>query len=82
MLQSKHRNRANDLDDASTMRVLVRDGDDLIETRTFGSEPVTIGSGADCSLRLAAHEVPAQHAIISPDSNGGWVIESMGGARL
>lgn len=60
------------------MRVLVRDGEELIETRTFGSGPITIGSGADCSLRLAAREVNIRHAVISPGVDGGWVIESTG----
>lgn len=58
------------------MRVMVRDGTELIETKHFETRPIAIGSGQDCDIRLPDRRVLPRQALLSPRPDGTWVIEA------
>ncbi len=58
------------------MRVLVRDGDDLIRSEVFGSKRIAIGSDEDCDIHLPDRRVLARQAALVPDQDGTWAVEN------
>lgn len=60
------------------MRLLVRDGDELIDTKVVESKPVSIGSDEKCEIRLPDRRIMPTQAVLSPCEDGSWVIQGCG----
>jgi serine phosphatase RsbU (regulator of sigma subunit) len=58
------------------MRILVREGNDLIDSHVFESTPVTIGSDEGCSVRIRDRRLAPCQATLVPQGEGKWVLES------
>ena len=57
------------------MRLLIRDGDDLIEAKSFEANPINVGSGIDCHIRLPDHRLLPNQLTLRPQQDGSWVAE-------
>ena len=57
------------------MRMLIREGDEVIDTRMLGPSVVTLGSSVDCDVTLADRLILPKQAALAPAPSGGWVIE-------
>ncbi len=65
------------------MRLLIRDGEVLIEAKRFEDNPITIGSGADCQIRLPDQRLLPNQLTLRPRDDGSWVAEpSEGGLPI
>ncbi len=60
------------------MRVLVRDGNDLIDSQDFEPRRLTLGSGEACDIRLRDRRIQPTLASLVPGPHGTWSIESAG----
>jgi serine phosphatase RsbU (regulator of sigma subunit) len=59
------------------MRIIVKEGDNVLADMTFEDEPVTIGSRPECNIHLPAQEVAGRQAVITPTEGGVWHIENL-----
>ncbi|NOT02673.1 MAG: SpoIIE family protein phosphatase [Phycisphaerales bacterium] len=57
------------------MRLLIRDGNDLIDTKVFADQPVVIGAGEDCDVKLPDLRLPSRLAVLKPDGDANWLLE-------
>ncbi len=57
------------------MRLLLRDGDEIIETRTFDSTVITVGSGEHDDLRIPDRRIIAQQLTLRANADGSWVAQ-------
>lgn len=61
------------------MRLMVRDGNDLIDSKEFHARKISIGSDPACEVRLSDRRVMPTHATLVQHEDGTWLIESAGG---
>ncbi len=59
-----------------SMRILVRDGNDLIKSEVFHTKRITIGSGKSCHIHLPDSRVQANQAALVANADGTWSIEN------
>jgi serine phosphatase RsbU (regulator of sigma subunit) len=58
------------------MRILVRDGQDLIDTLTFKTRRLTIGSDTQCDVTINDQRLKPVQAAISPQPDGSWRLDN------
>lgn len=63
------------------MRLVVRQGNHVVNEFQFDKGPVTIGRRSDCQVVLANGTVSKKHAIISSNDEGKWSIKDAGSAN-
>ena len=59
------------------MRLIIKQGDRVINEFQFAEGPVTIGRQPSCKVVLANGTVSKKHAVISSDGSENWFIEDM-----
>ncbi|MEE9294515.1 MAG: SpoIIE family protein phosphatase [Phycisphaerae bacterium] len=64
------------------MRIRIREGNALIETREFESRRITIGSDGGCDITLPDRRVEPIQVTLIPDAAGAWRIETEAGDHL
>lgn len=57
------------------MRLLIRDGNDLIDSRVFADQSVVIGAGDDCDIKLPDLRLPPRLATLNPNGAAKWLLE-------
>lgn len=62
---------------ASHIRILVRDGDDLIDRFEFDGQVIRVGSGSDCDIRIPDRRLLDEQATLRPGDDGIWTLESI-----
>ena len=63
------------------MRLVVRQGNHVVNEFQFAKGPVTIGRRSDCQVVLANGTVSKKHAVISCNDDGKWSVEDAGSAN-
>jgi len=61
------------------MRLLIREGEDLIEARDFESPTITIGSDQACDVRLPDRRLLPQQLFILRQDDGTWLAQAADG---
>ncbi len=60
----------------ASLRVLIRDGEELIDSHVFEGQTITIGSDEECHVYIRDRRLLPQQATLSPVEDGSWVITS------
>ncbi len=61
---------------ASHIRILVREGDDLINRLEFDDQVIRVGSGSGCEICIPDRRLLDEHATIRPRDDGTWTLDS------
>ncbi|MFO0973696.1 MAG: SpoIIE family protein phosphatase [Phycisphaerae bacterium] len=57
------------------MRIFVLENDAMMMDRTFGPQPILIGSSGDCTVVLPDAQVAARHLRLVPNGAGDWSLQ-------
>ncbi|UCD48872.1 MAG: FHA domain-containing protein [Phycisphaerales bacterium] len=65
----------------NTMRLILRQVDGSSKVLSFEQGPIRIGRAANSDILLSSRGVSRQHAVLSIDGNGSWVVEDLDSAN-